>query len=132
VTTQPGTVLWVFGQSPSGIRLGLLITDADSATGYIYTYSLGENRPFARIMQQQFITEAVSAPPKFIVYQADSVAFDRENEERLARWMESFIGSHYALAAMIVMEDGRAVILQGPRMDQASGPASMYIFQRTG
>jgi hypothetical protein len=39
-----------------------------SATGYIYTYGLMENHPYARRMQREMIAEIEEARPKFLVF----------------------------------------------------------------
>lgn len=39
-----------------------------AATGYVYTYALMENHPFAHRMQQQMIDEIEAARPRFLVF----------------------------------------------------------------
>ena len=73
-----------------------------SATGYIYTYPLVEEQPYASVMQSEFIREVESAAPEFIVY----VLVDRSwlkrprSDQHIFQWADAYTREHYSLVGI--------------------------------
>ena len=73
-----------------------------SATGYIYTYPLVEEQPYASVMQSEFIREIESAAPEFLVY----VLIDRSwlkrprSDEHIFQWADAYTREHYSLVGV--------------------------------
>ena len=73
-----------------------------SATGYIYTYALVEEQPYARVMQSEFIREVESAAPEFVVY----VLLDRSwlrrahSDEHIFHWADAYTREQYSLVGI--------------------------------
>ena len=73
-----------------------------SATGYIYTYPLVEEQPYASVMQSEFIGEVESAAPEFVVY----VLIDRSwlkrphSDDRIFQWADAYTRDRYSLVGI--------------------------------
>ena len=73
-----------------------------SATGYIYTYPLVEEQPYASVMQSEFIREVESAAPEFVVY----VLIDRSwlkrprSDQHIFQWADAYTREHYSLVGI--------------------------------
>src|SRR5437588_5152214 len=68
-----------------------------SATGYIYTYSLMEPKPYAHQMQQEMIREIETAYPKFLVLVVINKSWlaGRDSDQTIFRWAEAYCDSNY-------------------------------------
>jgi hypothetical protein len=72
-----------------------------SATGYIYTYGLMEEQPFARQMQDEMIREIVIHPPGFIVFADNPLSWWRkpDSDPTIFNWWNSY-QTNYTLVGM--------------------------------
>jgi hypothetical protein len=70
----------------------LFYSDRRSATGYLYTYSLMENQPYNKIMQDEMIREIEKEKPKFIIF--CRVAFSwlarTESPKKIFEWADKY------------------------------------------
>ncbi|MFZ3264588.1 MAG: glycosyltransferase family 39 protein [Terriglobales bacterium] len=68
-----------------------------SATGYIYTYALMEEQPYARTMQQEMISEIEAARPQFVVLVnvAPSWLDSPKSNRNIFTWMQRYLPDHY-------------------------------------
>lgn len=68
-----------------------------SATGYIYTYALMEQQPYALAMQKDMISEIETASPEFVVAVnvPMSWAITPESRMDIVNWMQRYINDHY-------------------------------------
>jgi hypothetical protein len=68
-----------------------------SATGYIYTYALMEEQPYALTMQQEFISEIEATRPEFIVLVNVPTSWldQPESHRNVFTWMQRYIPDHY-------------------------------------
>jgi hypothetical protein len=72
-----------------------------SATGYIYTYGLMEEQPFARQMQDEMIREIGTNPPEFIVFADNLLSWARkpDSDPKIFNWWDSY-QTNYTLVGM--------------------------------
>ena len=74
------------------------------ATGYLYTYSLMEQQPYALQMQEEMIRQIESAMPRCIVYVSNSYSWQAspESNHHIFEWFNEFIrrGS-YEIAGVV-------------------------------
>jgi hypothetical protein len=73
-----------------------------SATGYIYTYGLMENHPYARRMQQEMIAEIEAAKPKFLVFVKvpSSWLAHPGSDMTIFSWVEQYRLQHYQVVGV--------------------------------
>ena len=73
-----------------------------SATGYIYTYPLTEEQPYAATMQREFIREVEAAAPEFIVYVLIEPSWLRHahSDDRIFLWADSYTRERYSLVGV--------------------------------
>ncbi len=91
------------------------------ATGYIYTYALMENHPFARRMQNEMIREIESARPKYLVFVNNAFSWlaTPESIMDIFEWSERYRDAFYREAGIIDMVSwGRTLYRWG---DEAVG-----------
>jgi len=71
----------------------------DSATGYIYTYPLMEEQPYAAKMQQEMISEIEASRPEFIVFVNVPLSWlGRAGSSRLILdWSQQYLSQNYKL-----------------------------------
>lgn len=62
--SKPDDTIAVIGSEPQIY----FYANRPSATGYIYTYALMEDQPFAKTMQQEMIREIEEAKPEYLVF----------------------------------------------------------------
>ncbi len=79
--------------------------DRRSATGYIYTYGLMEEQPYAGEMQEQMIREIEAAQPEYIVFVNVSASFGRlpNSNQHIFDWIDSYLPAHYDLVGIVDM-----------------------------
>jgi len=72
-----------------------------SATGYIYTYGLMEEQPFARQMQDEMIREIGDHPPEFVVFADNPLSWARKpaSDPKIFNWWDSY-QTNYTLVGM--------------------------------
>lgn len=74
-----------------------------SATGYIYTYPLMENQPYAAVMQQQMISEIESNQPEYLVLVLNrySWLFRDNSIHEILDWESHYIAAHYSRVGVL-------------------------------
>jgi 4-amino-4-deoxy-L-arabinose transferase-like glycosyltransferase len=74
-----------------------------SSTGYVFTDQLVQNHRYTLSMQQEFIKEVESRPPKFIVLVnvPTSWCLTRKSETMIFRWVDQFLKRHYQLVGIV-------------------------------
>ena len=80
-----------------------------SVTGYIYTYALMENQPFAAAMQQQMIREIEAGKPDFLVLVVNrySWLFKDSSHLEIFGWVKKFTDEHYELVGLVDHRPGK-------------------------
>ncbi len=73
-----------------------------SATGYIYTYPLMEEQPYALTMQHEMISEIEAARPEFIVYVQIPASWDvyPKAPQHILTWIGQYIPDHYEIVGV--------------------------------
>jgi hypothetical protein len=80
-----------------------------SVTGYIYTYALMENQPFAVTMQQQMIREIESGKPDFLVLVVNrySWLFKDSSDLEIFGWVKKYTAGHYERVGLVDVRAGK-------------------------
>ena len=72
-----------------------------SATGYIYTYGLMEQQPYAKRMQEEMIREVETTHPAYVVFVSIGTSWlARRSDERILVWADQYIRKCYDLAGI--------------------------------
>ena len=74
-----------------------------SSTGYVFTDQLVQNHKYALAMQQEYIKEVESRPPKFIVVVnvPTSWCLTPKSETMIFRWVDRFLKTYYRLVGIV-------------------------------
>ena len=101
-----------------------------SATGYIYTYALMENQPYAARMQQEMAREIEAAKPAFIVLVAYKYSWlgrdDSSND--IFDWEAKYTREFYEADVTIGLQpDGQIVWLPGANLTNFNGPLKQFM-----
>jgi len=80
-----------------------------SATGYIYTYPLMEDQPYAVTMQHEMINEIESARPEYIVMINNSASWARRqtSDAEIFNWTQTYTARHYDRVGLVDCPLGR-------------------------
>jgi hypothetical protein len=129
-STSEDTVA-VFGSEPQIF----FYAQRRSATGYIYTYSLMENQPFARRMQEEMAQEVEQARPKFIVFVDVSTSWllNQASDGWIFEWLRQFLDKKYEIVGVAeIFEREPTQYRWGAQVGarKNSVPFSLVIFQR--
>jgi hypothetical protein len=107
-----------------------------SATGYLYTYGLMEEQPFARQMQDEMIHEIESHPPEFIVFADNPLSWARkpDSDQKIFHWWNSY-QTNYALVGLAdIISPTNTVYVWGPQMVERYGGeihgSGLEVYQR--
>ena len=97
--------------SPPGARVAVIGSEPEiyfyarrhSVTGYIYTYALMENHPFAATMQRQMISEVEAGKPEFLVLVVNrySWLFNHASNPEIFGWMKKYAAEHYERVGLV-------------------------------
>jgi len=100
---------YIYNNSSPDARVAVLGSEPEiyflarrrSATGYIYTYGLMEEQPFARQMQDEMIREIGDHPPEFIVFADNPLSWARKpaSDPKIFNWWDSY-QTNYTLVGM--------------------------------
>jgi hypothetical protein len=97
--TEPDDTIAVLGSEPE------IFFDAGrrSATGYIYTYGLVEDQPFALEMQKKMIAEIEAAKPKYIVFANVRCSWltQPNSETEILHWSGDYMSKNYQIVGII-------------------------------
>ena len=74
-----------------------------SATGYIYTYPLMEDQPFARRMQEEMVAGIEAAEPKLLVFVnlPTSWLATEESDQFVLEWAQRYWNAHYRRVGVV-------------------------------
>ena len=92
-------------------------SDRRSATGYIYTYPLMENHPYAVKMQQEMIREIETAKPKFLVFinVPTSWTIKQTSNKMILEWFGRYQQKYYdKVGAVDILDFDRTFFVWGP------------------
>jgi hypothetical protein len=103
-----------------------------SATGYIYTYGLMGNHPFARPMQEEMIAEIEAARPECVVYVEDKYSWAKTpgTDERIFDWWKSYWEKHYDLLRMVNVDLRNPEAKNADNSSDSAPPSYFLIFKR--
>jgi hypothetical protein len=96
--TGPDDRIVVLGSEPQLF----FYSDRKSATGYIYTYPLMENQPYAARMQEEFRREVEAARPKYLVFVGMPLSWGTspQSDTGVLTWANEFTARCYELAGI--------------------------------
>jgi hypothetical protein len=97
--TSPDDTIAVFGSEPQIY----FYSHRHSATGYIYTYGLMENHPYARQMQTEIIEEIEKARPKFVVFVSidSSWLVQKGSDRTILDWINTYLEANYSGVGLV-------------------------------
>ncbi len=115
--TSPADRIAVVGSEPQIY----FYSQRRSGTGYIYTYGLVENQPYARRMQEEMIREIEAARPEFLVFVNiwTSWLIRRGAPDLVFEWVRAYGQAHYEVRGLVeILPTGESRSLWG---DTAAG-----------
>jgi hypothetical protein len=108
-----------------------------SATGYLYMYSLIMRQKYTERMQKEFIHEVEKNRPEFLVYVdvADSWGEDREHAPQATEflaWMREFAHDHYVVDGVAELDEPNRYISgeSARNYSISSGKQAIYALKR--
>jgi hypothetical protein len=107
-----------------------------SATGYIYTYGLMEEQPFARQMQDEMIREIATNPPEFIVFADNLLSWARkpDSDPRIFNWWDSYKTNYTLVGLVDIISPTNTVPVWGQQMLERYGGvihgSGLEVYQR--
>ena len=129
--TSPSESIAVIGSEPEIY----FYSQRRSATGYIYTYALMEEQPYALTMQKEMVSEIEQARPKYLVFVNVSLSWLRrpESPQFLFDWVQKYVADGYEPAGIIDIFENDTQYKWG---EDAKGyrlisPDNVQIFKRT-
>ena len=86
-----------------------------SATGYIYTYGLMEEQPFARRMQDEMIREIGDHPPEFIVFADNPLSWARKpaSDPEIFNWWDAYQTNYTLVGLADILSPTQTVYVLG-------------------
>lgn len=96
--TDPGDRIVVLGSEPQLF----FYSGRKSATGYIYTYPLMENQPYAARMQAEYRQEVDAARPRYLVFVGMPLSWGTspQSDTGILSWANEFTARCYELAGI--------------------------------
>jgi hypothetical protein len=114
--TEPDDTLAVVGSEPQIY----FYARRRSATGFIYTYPLGERHAYADDMQVRMISEISENQPEFIVWVRSPASWGPQHADaatRLLEWLPGYLDG-YELAMVADLRPGGARYLEGAAVQE--------------
>jgi hypothetical protein len=101
--SSPNARVAVFGSEPEIY----FYSHRHSATGFIYTYGLAENQPFAARMTRQMIQEIETVRPEYFVYVnvATSWMMGEHSSKEILEWAKRYLQEGHQIVGVIEIED---------------------------
>lgn len=103
-----------------------------SVTGYLYTYAMLENQPYAGKMQREFFAEIEQGAPAYVVFVDLAASWlhgaqsGRGGRNTVLDWFQRYERENLTLLGLVELSDGREQEWQwrfaGPKAAQPSGP----------
>lgn len=115
---------YIQSQTAKGERFAVLGSDPQtyfyakrrSVTGYMYTYPLTEDQPYAALMQKELISDVEGARPKFIVW-VDDWKVAPGPRPFVLTWMGQYLATNYDVISVILLPNsGASDSAQAPRI----------------
>jgi hypothetical protein len=122
--SDPNDTIAVLGSEPQIY----FYSRRQSATGYIYTYSLMEPQSYARQMQQEMIQEIEASRPKFMILVVIDTSWliGPDSDQTIFRWADRFCNADYEQVGLInITEHGTDYFFSGRPANIT--PASQHI-----
>jgi hypothetical protein len=100
-----------------------------SATGYIYTYALMEQQPFASRMQDEMIREVEAARPAFLVFVgvASSWATQPSSDTRILNWANQYTAQCYERVGVADIDPIRGTTTRWDAESVSYEPRSTFV-----
>jgi len=127
--TTPSDTIVVLGSEPQIY----FYSERQSATGYIYTYSLMEPQPYAHQMQQEMIAEIEAARPKFLVLIDVDISWlpRADSDQTIFRWAARYCDANYEAVGLVnIFDEGSDYYLSGKPPNVRSAPEHIVIYRR--
>jgi 4-amino-4-deoxy-L-arabinose transferase-like glycosyltransferase len=108
-----------------------------SASGYIYTYSLGEDQSYWHEMQRQMMREVEASRPAYVVLVNISFSWlmDPNSPQGIAfrAWMKEYVSANFEEVGMVEVSDSESRYFWGDEASKHHRPGSeILIFKRKG
>ena len=121
----------VFGSEPQIY----FYANRHSATGYIYTYSLMENQPFALRMQKEMVEEVEKAQPNYLiyVYVPESWLIEPSSERYLIKWSDKYCQKNFDLVGVVDIISNRRTEYRWENEAKSyslQSPNYLFVFKR--
>jgi Dolichyl-phosphate-mannose-protein mannosyltransferase len=131
--TAPTDTVMVFGSEPE------IYFEAHrhSASGYIYTYSLGEDQSYWPEMQRQMMRGVEASRPAYVVLVNISFSWllDPHSPQAIAlrTWMKQYVSAGFEQVGMVEVADPESQYFWGDEASKRHRPGSeILIFKRKG
>ena len=128
--TTPEDKILVMGSEPQIF----FHAQRNSATGYIYIYSLMERQPLAQQMHREFIAEAEAANPKYLVLVAINASWlaNSESEKLVYEWMTDYMARNFRLVGFtdIISMERTEYHLPARAGAQPTSSQSVMVYER--
>jgi hypothetical protein len=101
-----------------------------SATGYLYTYPLMENQPYAATMQREMISEIESAKPEYIVMVSNYYSWlpRQSSDMGIFQWAEKYTTEYYDRVGLVDCRQGpQGIELWGDEAKNYSGKLGQFL-----
>jgi hypothetical protein len=131
--TAPTDTIMVFGSEPEIY----FYSHRHSASGYIYTYSLGENQPYWPTMQKQMMQEVGANHPAYVVLVNISFSWllDPQSPQGIAirNRMKQYVSSSFEEVGMVEVADPEPHYFWGEESREHHTPGrEIIIFKKKG
>lgn len=103
-----GTQIAVLGSEPQIY----FYADRPSATDHLFMYSLTQNHPYAKSMQDELIAEIEAADPEYVVVAEiyTSWMFEQTSEMMMIDWADQFLMNRYEKVVLAVLSPDKETI----------------------
>ncbi len=110
-------------------------SDRHSATGYIYTYGLMEDQPYAHRMQEEMIAEVKGKSPAYLIVVNTNASWlvRPGSDKSIFSWVNDYIAKQYTLDGIVdVLSKDQTVYLWGSetRNYQPRSSTNLLVFKR--
>jgi hypothetical protein len=123
--SDPDARVAVFGSEPEIY----FYARRHSATGYIYTYSLMENQPYAATMQREMIREIEQARPEYFVAVINGYSWTQQetSDMDIWYWEQKYAAENYDCVGLVDLRSGvPALELWGDEAKNFAGRLAQY------
>jgi len=127
--TSPDVRIAVLGSEPEIY----FYAHRHSATGYIYTYGLMEEQPYAATMQREMIAEIERSRPEYLVYVDNSRSWGTRPGSKLLifSWAKNYLHENYVPVEVVPDAHTQDRESQAGRPDSPFPKPTLFLFKRT-